>query len=302
MMPLFPKGKVPGPRPRSNVIALKEAVHDSTMLDDVSCKLYSPEGNIHLVEHPAVKPYLLNRTSAPAIMIAPGGGDIYLAWEKEGTNVAEWLNSLGIHAFVLKYRVPGEYMTGDAMAVQDAQRAMSFVRYNAKRFGVDSNRIGFMGFSYGGIVAAGLISSVVRKYPKVDAADDTDFYPDLAFFIYGGGRYGKPIYKPPPSFSISAKDDPCFVAAESWSYCESIRYAGQECKRILYQNGGHGFGTCNMMYNEWSGKAACNWTDAAADWMVKHRFLSANTTRTPVVIAAPRKDWQQRMDTELQSS
>lgn len=275
MIPLFPKGQVPPPVPGADAAG---PAHAKQVSIDVFCRVSYPEGNVYLAQEPALKPYLLEHTDAKrsnaAIVIAPGGGQGFLAWEREGTNVAEWLNTLGINAFVLRYRVPSD----ESSALIDAQRAMSFVRYHAADYGLDPSRVGFMGFSAGGRMAADLSIMPQRFYSKIDEADDLDFHPDFALVIYGDGvhKITKDMRKPPPTFSISAQDDTCVNVDSATAYCTAIRRdSDQECLRIVYPNGGHGYGTCGVYTNKWSGDAVCAWTKDAESWMREHNLLKA---------------------------
>ena len=129
-----------------------------------------------------------------SIMIAPGGGFTILAYDKEGTEVAEWANSIGMTAFVLKYRVPGSARNPDKpwlAAAQDGQRAMSLVRSRSDEVGIDPDRIGIMGFSAGGapVMYTALVSD--RLYDSVDSHDDHNFRPAFAadlFRLVDAGR------------------------------------------------------------------------------------------------------------------
>src|SRR5262245_21444875 len=131
-----------------------------------------------------------------AVIVAPGGGFSILAWDLEGTEVAEWLNSLGFAAAVVKYRVPtGGH--GDALddkgtmplkapgPVMDAQRAISLTRAHAAEWGLDTKRIGIMGFSAGGATAGiTALQRGARAYDKVDASDEESCAADFALLIY----------------------------------------------------------------------------------------------------------------------
>ncbi|MFL3659102.1 MAG: alpha/beta hydrolase, partial [Opitutales bacterium] len=124
-----------------------------------------------------------------SIMIAPGGGFTILAFDKEGTEVAEWANTIGMTAIVLKYRVPGNVHNPDKPwlpAAQDGQRAMSLVRSRSDELGIDPDRIGIMGFSAGGapVMYTAMVSE--RLYESVDRHDDHNFRPAFAAPIYSG--------------------------------------------------------------------------------------------------------------------
>ena len=113
-----------------------------------------------------------NNTSA-AVVVFPGGGYQILAIDLEGTEVCDWLNSIGVNCILLKYRVPnsGPYPKSP-QALEDAQRAVGMVRQHAKEWHIDPNRIGVLGFSAGGHLAAALSTHFDKRiYPAVDAAD-----------------------------------------------------------------------------------------------------------------------------------
>src|SRR5687768_8962642 len=120
------------------------------------------------------------------VMVCPGGGYNILALDLEGTEVCEWLNSIGVNAVLLKYRVPKRPgQERHAAALQDAQRAVGLVRTRASEFGIDPKRIGVLGFSAGGHLAAALSASAAqRTYPKVDDADAVSCRPDFSVLIY----------------------------------------------------------------------------------------------------------------------
>jgi acetyl esterase/lipase len=185
----------PGP-----VAKVEGAERDLTKPDD---KLIAGRIIIKLghVSTPQMHVYLPEKANGGAVLVCPGGGFSILAWDLEGTEVAEWLNSLGFAAIVVKYRVPTREH-GDTLNKQvntplkavgpviDAQRAMSLTRSKAVEWGLDPQRIGIMGFSAGGETAG--LTAILRDerlYPKVDAADEHSCAPNFALPIYPGGFY-----------------------------------------------------------------------------------------------------------------
>ena len=147
------------------------------------------------------------KNSGAAVVVFPGGGYHILAIDLEGTEVCDWLNSIGVICVLLKYRVPdtGPYPKS-AAALQDAQRAMGLVRLHAKEWGIDPNRIGVLGFSAGAHLAAALSTHFAQRlYAPVDAADKLSCRPDFAVIVYPGylasrikTLFSTPASTPPP--------------------------------------------------------------------------------------------------------
>lgn len=185
----------------------------------------------------------------PAVMICPGGGYGILAWNHEGTEMAEWLNKQGISAFVLKYRVPGNQR--DA-AFCDAQRAMGLIRSKAASFNIDPKRLGIMGFSAGGHLSARTSTDTEKRfYEPVDEADALPCRPDFALVIYPaylnkpGGFELVPEIKvsaqTPPTFLLQAENDKPYVDS-SIAYFIALKAAEVPAALHIYPDGGHGYG------------------------------------------------------------
>jgi len=212
-----------------------------------------------------------------AIVVMPGGGFDFVAWEKEGTKIAVWLNSLGISAFVLKYRVPvrqGQEQTHLA-AVQDAQRAVSLIRYHAAELGLNKSRIGTMGFSAGGELAVLLSQSPTRLYPVADDADKESFIPNFQMLIYGMAS-GEMLVStdnwaahesPPATFLASAEDDQCVPAAAVTATSEMLKSEGALVDIHMYPSGRHGYGDCSMYTESGDWSSVCEWTHRAEDFI-----------------------------------
>jgi acetyl esterase/lipase len=182
----------------------------------------------------------------PAVLVLPGGGFSILAMDLEGTEIAEWLNSRGISAAVLRYRVP----KNPEGAFADTQRAMSLLRHQAESLGIDPNKIGVIGFSAGGHLAGKLCTNYqTRVYDRVDEADDTSCRPDFAMLVYaylldreGSLAQGIEVTaETPPAILIHAQDD--FVRAESSIfYFLELKKAGVPAELHVFPSGGHGYG------------------------------------------------------------
>lgn len=230
------------------------------------------------VSTPQIHVYKPAKPNGAAMVIAPGGGYYILAIEHEGTQVAEWLTEQGVTAVLLKYRVPRRPMqTPDNLAqLQDAQRAMGLVRASAKDWGIDPQRVGFLGFSAGGHLAASLATNYEKRlYDRVDAADEQPCRPDALVMIYAGGMTDKGgTLKPtlavtketPPTFLVHATDD---NADQSIAWYRALKGAGVPAELHLYQSGGHGFG---MRKDK---GPTSTWPDRCADWLVARGMIPA---------------------------
>ena len=200
--------------------------------------LYSPKG----------------ANTGAAVVVFPGGGYRILAIDLEGTEVCDWLNSIGVTCVLLKYRVPdsGPYPKSSA-ALQDAQRAFGIVRSHAAEWHIDPQRIGVLGFSAGAHLAAALSTHFdQRLYDPVDAADSQSCRPDFAVIVYPGylalsdqnfapNPEIHPTAKTPPSFILQAEDDPVHVE-NATVYFLALKQSEVPAELHIYAKGGHGYG------------------------------------------------------------
>lgn len=229
-------------------------------------------GNVATPQIAVYKPAAEIDTGA-AVVICPGGGHYILAYDLEGTEVAEWLNSIGITGIVLKYRVP-KRKQGERweMAVQDAQRTVSLVRSNAKQWRIDAERIGILGFSAGGETAGrvSIFGDDERQYQAVDAIDKVSCRPDFSVLVYAAGFVGedkmlkadiKITAKTPPAFFANTFDD--FVEPlNSLLYAAELRRAGVQTEIHLFAKGGHGYGLRHV-----DGLPVTDWPKACEAWL-----------------------------------
>ena len=211
-----------------------------------------------------------------AVIVAPGGGYNILAWDLEGTEVAEWLNTLGVTAFVLKYRVPKrEGFANNEPPLMDAQRAVSLIRSKASEFGIDPARLGMLGFSAGAnLTAKTCFLSEHRAYDKLDAIDDVSCRPDFGLLVYGGGWIDeagqlKPEFKPtektPPLFLTGALNDGT-VPENNVAMLLGLKAAKVPGELHLYDSGGHGYGLRKSEF-------PCHtWPARCGEWLA-HRGL-----------------------------
>jgi acetyl esterase/lipase len=220
----------------------------------------------------AVYPAPSENNTGAAVLVCPGGGYHILAYDLEGTEVCEWLNSIGVTGIVLKYRVP---RTGDGHPIeplQDAQRAMSLVREHASEWKIDPAKIGVLGFSAGGHLAARLSTSYEqRTYELIDAVDKLSCRPDFSLLIYPAYLFSKdsedliaadlPIHaQMPPAFVTMALDDP--VDSENvLRLALAMKRAKASVEMHLYPTGGHGYGLRP------TDQAATTWPARATEWL-----------------------------------
>jgi acetyl esterase/lipase len=242
VIPLWPASTSAAPEvdkttAKDNLIAGKPLVR----LGNVSAPtltLYQPKG----------------ANTGASVIVFPGGGYSILAIDLEGTEVCDWLTATGVTCVLLKYRVPG---TGpypkSAAALEDAQRAVGIVRSHAADWHIDPHRVGVLGFSAGGHLAAALSTNFDKRlYEPIDAADQLSCRPDFAVIVYPGylAVKGKNLElsedihvtdKTPPAFLVQAEDDP--VGADSAIvYFWALKKAKVPAELHLYAEGGHGYG------------------------------------------------------------
>ena len=211
--------------------------------------------SVPLLEYyaPKISPKSPGDPAPKSIIICPGGGYHILAWDLEGREIATWLSSQGVHAFVLKYRLPrAADKVRHAPALQDSQRSVSVVRSMAGELGLSADKIGSLGFSAGGHLAA--ITSCswrTRTYTAADEIDKLSCRPDFSVLVYTA-YLNKPDTveldpqlkvdaETPPSLLIHAVDDPIPVQAPiAWTL--ALKAASVPVELHVYPDGGHGYG------------------------------------------------------------
>jgi acetyl esterase/lipase len=232
-----PAAEVDTTTPQQALIAGKPLIRLGDV-SDPTITLYAPKGE----------------NTGAAVVVFPGGGYQILAIDLEGTEVCDWLNSIGVNCILLKYRVPnsGPYPKSP-QALEDAQRALGMVREHASEWHIDPNRIGVLGFSAGGHLAAALSTHFDKRiYPAVDVADQFSCRPDFAIIIYPGylalaeknfeqNPDIQMTAQAPPTFLVQAEDDPVHVE-NSIVYFMALKHAGVPAEMHIYTDGGHGYG------------------------------------------------------------
>lgn len=226
-----------------------------------------------------VYPAPADKRNGTAVVVAPGGGYSILAWQHEGTMVAEWLNDLGVTAILLKYRVPRRVGREKHDApLEDAQRAMRMVRANAKEWNIDPKRIGFLGFSAGGHLTAVVGTTASATYTAIDAIDTESFRPDFLIPVYPAYLLNKEQDALMPEISVDKKTPPTFLvvtnddadrdigAAEFYIACKKNKVPAE--LHILLK-GGHGYGMMDR------GFPVNQWPTVTADWMKAMGLLKA---------------------------
>lgn len=242
------------------------------------------------VSRPTLTIYRPAKPNGQSVIICPGGGYTILAFDKEGTRVAEEFNRWGVTAFVLKYRLPDDTTQVDrSMApLQDAQQAVRLVRTNAKEWGVDKNKIGIMGFSAGGHLASSAATHFDVKADPLNN-DTTSVRPDFAILIYpvisfdsiithkgsrnnlvGANAAADKIHffsselqvtaATPPSFLVHAGDDGVVPVDNSLRYYQACIKNKVPVELHLYPAGGHGFGMNNKTTTD-------NWLERLKNWL-----------------------------------
>jgi acetyl esterase/lipase len=282
-LPLYGSQPIPNSRPGVD----REKVDTEQSSTSVQPVRYS----FSQVSRPTLTVFLpaAGKGNGTAVVVCPGGGYTHLAMTHEGTDVARWLNSLGITAFVLKYRLPSDETMVDKTIgpLQDAQRAIQLVRQRAGEWGVDAGKVGILGFSAGGHLAstAGthfLQTTIANSaqvslrpdfmillYPVISFSDSIGHmgsresligkHPDSALVLaYSNERQVTP--RTPPTFIVHAEDDKTVPVMNSLNFYEALVRHGVPAELHVYPRGGHGWGLWNSLSKE-------QWPDECQRWM-----------------------------------
>jgi len=243
------------------------------------------EDRIFWVETPSLTLYPAPKKIANGcgVVICPGGGYNILAWPKEGLEVAEWFNSIGVTAAVLKYRVPRrDPERPHHEPLQDAQRAIRLMRHNAKDWGVDPERVGILGFSAGGHLTVMTGTHWDKPaYPRVDEADDLSCRPDYMcpiYCAYLGNDYNDRVAElgslvrltkeTPPTFLAVTWDDSMRGAQSALLFAE-LRKLNVPAEVHVYSKGGHGYGIRE------SDNPVSTWHHRLGEWLKSRGLLES---------------------------
>ncbi len=273
------------------------AKSDDTYKEEFRVDANGTISGIRKVTEPTLKIFLAANTSSKnaAVIICPGGGYTVLSHEKEGDKVAQWFQSIGVSAFVLKYRLPSDVIMEDKTVgpLQDAQEAVRVLRRNAAEWNLDPAKIGVIGFSAGGHLASTLsthYNDVVYK-----SKDNVSARPDFSILIYpvismedgithkgskesllGKNSSSDLIVKysnekqinenTPKTFLAHATDDGAVPVENSINYYLALKQNKVPAEMHLYEHGGHGFGLGVKGTNK-------NWPEACEKWLIANKII-----------------------------
>lgn len=272
----------PGPGPGDKAPTTEEQDLTKTTDDLIAGKRLIRLGHVSKPTLTLYRPDPAKDTGA-TILVCPGGAYHILALDLEGTEVCEWLNTIGVTGALLKYRVPRrEGVEKHVPALQDAQRALGLLRSRAKELGIKPDRIGVLGFSAGGHLAAAASANYSsRTYPVVDALDQTSCRPDFTVLIYPAYLTQEkdlttvapelPITtNTPPTFISISQDDPVHVENAVF-FSLALKKAGVPTELHVYPSGGHGYGLRR------TDNPVTHWPDRVKDWMRARGLLSSSS-------------------------
>ncbi|MBN1379867.1 MAG: alpha/beta hydrolase [Gammaproteobacteria bacterium] len=277
----------PGIAPGTEKVTIKQEIVER------STDPAHPDRAVTHTIRPILKVYRPKKPNGMAVVIAPGGGYRRVVIDKEGPDTSAWLNSLGVTTFVLYYRLPDDgHVNAEDVPLQDAQRAIRYVRSHAELWQLDPQRIGFIGYSAGGHLGATMAAFHDKQvYQAIDKIDATSPRPDFVVLGYPGAGQLGPIpdninqldgrsrltwkYRietpitasPPPAFIFHAEDDPTVHPEHSHRITRALRSAGGSVELHIFRSGGHGFGIRDA-----KGPVTV-WPELCASWLRGLGFL-----------------------------
>lgn len=256
---------------------------------------------ISKVSKPTLSVFLPEKPNGAAVVICPGGSYKNLYIYGEGLKIAKWFNSLGITAFILKYRLPSDEIMKDKTIgpLQDAQESIRFIRRNASKWGINAKKVGVIGFSAGGHLASTLSTHYNDEVYKV--VDTVSARPDFSILVYPvismedkithkmsknnllGSLPSQELIEKysnekqinamtPPTFIAHAIDDKSVLVENSIQYFLGLKTNNVLCEAHFYQTGKHGFGLGR------AGTTSLNWSKQLEDWLKTNNYLLETTT------------------------
>lgn len=270
---------------------------------------------VEKVTMPVLLPFFAPKPNGVSVILCPGGGYQRLAIDGEGTDVAKWLNEQGISAFVLIYRLPADgHLQKEDVPLQDAQRAMRYVKFHAPTWKLDSSKVGVLGASAGGHVAASLSTGFTKTiYTPFDAMDQISARPSFQILLYpvismvaslahmgsrnfllGTSPSDETIqaYSPdkqvkpntPPTFIAVAKDDPSVLPANSQVFYDALQAQKIPSELRMYENGGHGKGICKA-----EGTDFAKWVKHCGVWLQEQKLANKRELGDTEQVVNPKK-------------
>ncbi|MCP1380919.1 alpha/beta hydrolase [Runella salmonicolor] len=250
---------------------------------------------------PTLSVYVPTTPNGAAVMICPGGGYAIEASGHEGVDVAKWFNSIGVTAFVLKYRLPDDKLWSNKheVALQDALQGIKIIRESADKYNIDPNRIGIMGFSAGGHLAA-TVSTLWHQAKELkgfeNLSDTQVCKPNFSILMYPvitsgpfkhAGSFERLFGKTPsqeqlehysaekqvsaqtpPTLLVHATDDKGVPVENSMLYYDALRKLRIPASMLLYENGGHGFGLAKKLKG-----SVHSWPESCHQWLVGMGYI-----------------------------
>lgn len=278
----------PGAGPGSETLSINENITVRTTVG--TC---SQDRTINNVTKPSITPLIPENPNGAAVIICPGGAYKYLVYDVEGMDVGHWLNSIGITAFVLKYRLPSDpHDDKKNVPLQDAQRALRYVRTHAETWGLDTTKIGIMGASAGGHLASTLAHAFNKKvYEAKDSIDNASARPDFMLLLYPvvsmensithsttkslllGSSPSQELIDEfsaeknvsssfPPTYMTRAADDTGVSAENCNRLYNALQDSNIQCELKIFDNGGHGTGICKTVGTDFE-----KWPSDCTKWL-----------------------------------
>jgi len=245
------------------------------------------------VSHPTITIYSpKEKNTGASIVVFPGGGYQGLAIDLEGSEICEWLASIGVTGILLKYRVPNSgpswnescncrIIPDKPIALEDAQRTLGLLRFHAKEWNIDPHKIGVIGFSAGGHMVANISNHFEKRfYSNIDSADQESCRPDFAIAVYPGHMLENttkdyqlnptiPVNNAtPPTFLLQAGNDPVDTIQNSLVYYIALKKAGVSVEYHVYAEGGHAFGLRKTNF------PITNWPQLVETWLHTIKIIS----------------------------